>query len=67
METFYETPGEVDELDTVLPPAWDGVPGSVEVSVAVDHGVEPPEAPVEAVEPPAAAAEPSLAADASLV
>ncbi len=35
VETFYETPAQVDELDTVLPPAWGAAPVEAEVSVAV--------------------------------
>jgi hypothetical protein len=44
VETFYETPGEVDELDTVLPPAW-GAPAPVAADV---EPAEADQAPVAA-------------------
>lgn len=33
VETFYEAPGEPDELDTVLPPAWDAAPAASDTDV----------------------------------
>jgi hypothetical protein len=45
VETFYDTPEQVDELDSALPPAWDAPAPAVAAAPAVD---EVPEAPVDA-------------------
>jgi predicted pyridoxine 5'-phosphate oxidase superfamily flavin-nucleotide-binding protein len=51
VETFYDAPAQVDELDTLLPPAWGAAaPVAKAPEVPVDAPVEAaaPEAPVDA-------------------
>jgi hypothetical protein len=70
VETFYEMPEQVDELDTMLPPAWGAAPVAAEVSVtaevsvAVGDASDPSDASNAAASP--AAADAGIA-DASLV